>query len=294
MTGIETYKTKESFSVVKVHYTADPDKRSDIAIAELEKGYPGGRGGAAWRKEMEIDFTAYSGQLLCYHILQQYRNKIIQERPIQPHFHKYGSLDWGRNNPASFHIYIVEDKKHIHSAHEIYQRDISIPTFSTLIKESPFYQDLLWISADPSIWNKNQETKEGLRSLADMFYDEGLRLIKGKSRDDTLAINELLDRWYELDIKNPRYTISPKNSKQIWELERLRYKDLSTAMIEKSNPNEQLVDKDNHAWDDFKYFISTWITEGEKDTSKKIVRGSVAYFLEEDERKENEWRQKYA
>ena len=131
MLGIDTYKTKESFIVAKIHYTADPDKRSNEVIAELEKGYPGGRRGAAWRKEMEIDFTAYSGQLLCYNILQQYRDKIIQERPVQPHFHKYGSLDWGRNNPASFHVYVVENGKHVHSAYEIYNRDMSIPIFST-------------------------------------------------------------------------------------------------------------------------------------------------------------------
>ena len=293
MLGIDTYKTKESFIVAKIHYTADPDKRSNEVIAELEKGYPGGHRGAAWRKEMEIDFTAYSGQLLCYNILQQYRDKIIQERPVQPHFHKYGSLDWGRNNPASFHVYVVENGKHVHSAYEIYNRDMSIPIFSSLIKNNPFYQDLFWISADPSIWNKNQETKEGLRSLEDMFRDEGINLIKGKSRDDALAINELLDRWYELNTHNPRFTISPKCSKQIWEFERLRYKELSTAMVDKSNSHEQLVDKDNHSWDDFKYFISTWITEGKEETEIKPERGSVAAFIQEDELKDADWRNKF-
>jgi hypothetical protein len=293
MQGIETYNTKESFRVVKVHYTADPDKSTEQAISELLKGYPGGRTGPAWRKEMEIDFTAYSGQLLCYNIIQEYRHKIIMERPIQAHFNKYGSLDWGRNNPASFHTYIVEDKKHIHSGYEIYGNGMSVADFATLIKASPFYKELCWISADPSIWNKTQETKQGIRSLADLFQDEGISLVRGKSRDDTYAINELLDRWYKLDEKEPRYTISPRCPKQIWELERLRYKELSTAMVDKANPEEQLVDKDNHAWDDFKYFVSTWISEGHMDTTIKSEKGSVAWEMEQEEMMAKDWKRKY-
>ena len=261
MTGINAYKTKDGFQVMLLHYTADPLKSTPEAIAELEKGYPGGRAGAAWRKEMEIDFTAYSGQLLCYHLLQQYRHKIIQDQYVKSYEHKYGSLDWGRNNPACFHTYAVNETKNIHSAFEIHKRDMSIPEFSLLIKNSPYYQDLRWISADPSLWSKNQETKQGLRSLEDMFQDEGIHLIKGKSRDDALAINELLDMWNKLDENEPIFTISPKCPMQIWEFERLRYKKLTTAMIEEKNLHETLVDKDNHSWDDFKYFISTWITQ---------------------------------
>lgn len=293
MIGIETYKTKESFTVARVHYIADPEKSTPEAIAELEKGYPGGRHGAAWRKEMEIDFTAYSGQLLCYSILQQNRNKIITERPIQPYEHKYGSLDWGRRNAASFHIYSVKEGKHIHSAFELYKKDTSIPDFTTMMKAMPNYKDLIWISADPSMWNKNQETKEGLRSLEDMFRDNGVILIKGKSRDDAIAINELLDRWYELDKREPTFTISPRNIMQIWEFERLRYKELTTGMIDKANPDEQLVDKDNHSWDDWKYFISTWITSGKLDSSQKIEKGSVAYEMDKLEMEANDWRAKY-
>jgi hypothetical protein len=256
MQGIETYKTKESFTVVKVHYTADPDKRTEEAIAELAKGYPGGRGGAAWRKEMEIDFTAYSGQLLCYHILQQYRHKIIVDKFIPSYWLKFGSLDWGRNNPASFHVYAVSDVGHIHSSYEIYMNNTSIPDFSNLIKECKYYSELPPIIADPSLFNKNQEEEKDAESIADKFRKNGINLVPAASRNDQLAINELLDRWDKLDTQDSRFTISPQCPKQIWEFERLRYKELSTAMLEMKNPHEVLVDKDNHSWDDYKYFIS--------------------------------------
>ena len=259
MTGLDIYRTKDGFQVARLHYTADPERTTEEWLKETEKGYPGGKAGAAWRKEMEIDFTAYSGQLLCYDLLTRYKHKIVQDRYVKGYEYKYGSLDWGRNNPASFNVYTVDETRHIHSAYEIYLRDTSIPDFSTLIKQCPFYQDLIWISADPSIWNKNQENKEGLQSLNDKFQQNGITLTKGKSRDDTLAINELLDRWYKLDEREATFTISPKCPKQIWEFERLRYKEITTAMIEQKNPHEQLVDKDNHSWDNWKYFISTWL-----------------------------------
>ena len=256
MLGIDTYKTKESFTVVRVHYTADPNKRSNEAIAELEKGYPGGRGGAAWRKEMEIDFTAYSGQLLCYHLLQNYRNKIVIDKFIPDYWLKFGSLDWGRRNYASFHVYSVSEEGHIHSSFEIYLNNTSITDFSTLIKECPYYPQLPTIIADPSLFNKNQEEEKEAESIADKFEKQGVILEPAPSRNDQLAINELLDRWDKLDLKESTFTISPRCPKQLWEFERLRYKELTTAMLEMKNPHEVLVDKDNHSWDDFKYFIS--------------------------------------
>lgn len=264
MRGLEIYKTKEGFTVAKLHYTADPNKDPERNgqewLRNALQGIPGGKSSPMWRKEQEIDFTAYSGQLLCYHIIQQYRHKVIVDKYVKASDYKYGSLDWGRNNPASFHTYAVDEDGNIHSAYEIYLNDTSIPDFSSLIKQSPYYQDLMWISADPSMWNKNQEEKQGLCSLYDKFLKEGISLQKGKSRDDSIAINELLDRWYQLDVNKPKFTISPKCIKQIWEFERLRYKEITTAMVEQKNYEETLVDKDNHSWDDWKYFISKLIS----------------------------------
>lgn len=263
MKGLDVYKTKDGFAVARLHYTVDPDK--DPSRNGMEwfknalKGVPGGTGSPMWRKEMEIDFTAYSGQLLCYDIIQNYRHKIVVDKYVKGSDFKYGSLDWGRNNPASFHVYSVDEDENIHSSYEIYRNDTSIPDFSSLIKQCPYYQDLMWISADPSMWSKNQEEKQDLRSLYDKFVDEGIILQKGKSRDDTIAINELLDMWYRLDINEPKFTISPRCIKQVWEFERLRYKEITTAMVEFSNLHETLIDKDNHSWDDYKYFISKLI-----------------------------------
>ena len=288
MQGLDIYKTKDGFTVARLHYTADLDKATEEWLKETEKGYPGGRAGSAWRKEMEIDFTAYSGQLLCYHILTNYKHKIIKDRYVQSFEQKFGSLDWGRNNPASFNIYSIDEKLNIHSCFEIYLRDTSIPRFAQLIKDSPYYKELNYITADPSMWNKNQEDKDMLRSLFDKFEDEGITLRKGKSKDDSLAINELLDMWNKLDENEPRFTISPRCPKQIWEFERLRYKQLTTALFDKSNYHETLVDKDNHSWDNFKYFISTWLYPTELPKPTQNVHPNSAWAKAERIRKRRE------
>jgi len=281
MNGLDIYKTRDGFTVARLHYTADPDKITEDGqpIPDLLEGYIGGRSGAAWRKEMEIDFTAYSGQLLCYNIMQKYRDKVIVDKYVKEADNKYGSVDWGRNNPASFHVYCVDEDKAVHSAYEIYVRETSIPDFCSLIKQCPYYQDLHWISADPSMWNRNQEDIQDLKSLYDKFTEQGIWLQKGKSRDDTIAINELLDRWDKLDEREPRFTISPKCMKQIWEFERLRYKEITTAMIELKNQNESLVDKDNHSWDDWKYFISKLISPADLHTHKDLSILSPEYHM---------------
>jgi hypothetical protein len=295
MQGLDVYKTVDGFTIARLHYSADPDKITSDGepTSELLEGYVGGKSGAAWRKEMEIDFTAYSGQLLCYGLLNNYSSKIIRGYEVKPYHYKVGSVDWGRNNPCSFHEYIIGDEKHIHSNHEIHQNNMSVPEFCNKIKVSPHYNEFLWISADPSLWNKNQETREGLRSLEDMFREEGVILRKGISRDDSVAIEELLTRWSNLDIQEPRFTISHSCPKQRWEFERLRYRELTTSMIEKSNPHEQLVDKDNHSWDDFKYMITTFLSEPNAGKQPVAPRHSVAWFNEQAQVSANDWKSKY-
>lgn len=292
MKGLDVYKTKDGFAVAQVHYSADPEKDPERNGAKwferALRGIPGGRNSPMWRKEQEIDFTAYSGQLLCYAIMQEYRHKIIVDKYVKESDYKYGSLDWGRNNPASFHVYSVDENTNVHSAYEIYLRDTSIPDFCSLIKQCPYYQSLNWISADPSMWNRNQEDQQDLKSLFDKFHERGVMLQKGKSRDDEIAINELLDRWYRLDINEPKFTISPRCGKQIWEFERLRYREITTAAVELSNPHETLIDKDNHSWDDFKYFISKLISTPDLKSQDVLSDISPLYRLQEARRKREE------
>lgn len=298
MIGLDIYKTKDKFTVARIHYTVDPRKDPGREGQEWLKkalaGVPGGINGPHWRKEMEIDFSAYAGELLCAHIIHSHRNKIIVDKKLDETWYRYGSLDWGQNNPLSFHNYCLDNDRNIHSYYEIYQPGLSISEAKKLIANSPDFHRLKWLSADPSMWINNQQTKEGLRSLADLFFDKdyggvSILLRKSISKSDTLAIAELMERWNNLEERQSSFTISPRCPKQIWEFERLRYEEISLALIERKNPSEQLVQKDNHAWDDWKYFVSTWLYEPKKKEKPKFEEFSLARYDEEDSLKEKEF-----
>lgn len=61
MIGIAERDTESGIHVFRVHYTANPAKRSAEALDELATGMPGKRKGRAWKREMEIDWTVATG-----------------------------------------------------------------------------------------------------------------------------------------------------------------------------------------------------------------------------------------
>ncbi len=61
MQGIEERDTESGIHVFRVHFTADPWKRSEAVQEELARGMPGGRKGRDWRREMMIDWSVGSG-----------------------------------------------------------------------------------------------------------------------------------------------------------------------------------------------------------------------------------------
>ena len=57
MIGVEE-RDHGGIHIVRLHYSADPEKRSACWLAAAKEGYPGER---MWRREMEIDWTIASG-----------------------------------------------------------------------------------------------------------------------------------------------------------------------------------------------------------------------------------------
>lgn len=63
--GIKTWKnTKNKFTVVALHYTADPEKDPDREGKEWYDKEKSGTPKATWDKEYEIDFSTKSGKLV--------------------------------------------------------------------------------------------------------------------------------------------------------------------------------------------------------------------------------------
>jgi hypothetical protein len=87
--GLTTRRTSSGIQVVRVHYSADPDRDSEWAAQERRKysSQP------AWDREQEIVHDAGGGEPVFAEILNRYADKIIIRDPsfqIPPHWIRIG------------------------------------------------------------------------------------------------------------------------------------------------------------------------------------------------------------
>jgi len=213
-------------------------------------------------KELDINYKASAGGLAIKHLQNPDKKKLIYIDDISPHHPSntgarfFGGLDWGSTNPSSYHVYrvraIAEDLYEVISMWEYYEPS-SLPELAAAVKSCPFAQYVENIYADPSMWHFNQQNPQGVTSLAYLLRDEYAILLTSGQRGDTYAL-EQLNIMCETEI---RFHICANCENQRREFEGLRYEVLSDRMVSKKNKSEKLVDKDNHSWDDFKYFYNT-------------------------------------
>ncbi len=269
--GIQTGISSEGVQVIRIHYSADPIKDPDTVegarwIARELQGYRG-KTDPRWRKEMEVDFDAHGGQLLFPYMLESLNALFVKPYPAND-LKLLAGLDYGTRNPSAFEVLAKDSDDKINIAYEYYEAPKKIDetddefrarkgykVLCAAIKECPYFKNLD-ILADPSLWNKTQEASDskGLMSVADLFLQEGVVLRPGQRGRD-FACYELIDNDLWGNPTNPRLTISQNCPWLWWEMQRLRFGDYSATTQVNQNLKEQIVDKDNHAWDAVKYAI---------------------------------------
>lgn len=266
MKGFRRRTAQSGFTVLRIHYSADPAKDPDnfegMEWYENElRGYPGGKTSAAWRQEMEIDWDAAGGELV-FPQLENHRDKIIcKPFEVPESWGLYASYDYGHRNPAAFLVHAIDHDGDLWTVWEFYKAGLGYRQQSMAIRNCPYYPRLAYLPiADPSIWAQNQQTESDVKSIAQLFFElpesEQVIFIPGQAGGDiTVAERINGDLWYDLGTKKPRWRIFNTCPKLIWELERLRYQEWSGTQQEMKNLREQIVDKDNHAWDATKMFL---------------------------------------
>lgn len=271
MNGILDYKTKSGFRVVKVHYSADPEKdpKTDEGQEWLRRSLEGVMGGvtsSAWRREMEIDFSAKGGTKI-FPELEAMHESILVDPFVVPDWWKIeGGYDFGRRNPFSYHDYAIDGDRGIFVVYEAYGSDFEIPAQVRLIKASPFFSRVGIRHADPSIWaeDEHNERRDGYTSKQQIFSELGIHFAKGR-QDDIAGIERLEKMLFDVEIYEGGVRRVPKKAPQIkifktcmnlWnELINLRWSEHSVKVEEERGKKEELKQTDNHAWDDLKYFL---------------------------------------
>lgn len=201
--GIRTWTTPDGISVIRVHYSADPerDPDSEAGAAWLAKKmasgmYPGGIKGKAWQKEQEIDFSMFGGKAVYPQFafdLHVAKTKLfpIKGRPI------LRGWDFGLTPAASFSQITAEPYWNIFPClHTAGREGVGINAFA---QEAVEYSNLMYPDcsfldyADPSGGERSQNDAKTAFAWLGSF---GITPIKGvvSSRTRDQIIQLLLER----------------------------------------------------------------------------------------------------
>ena len=270
--GLSVRIASGSIPVMRVHYSSDPQKRpgtpeGDHWLAQALSGYPGGESSPRWRREMDIQYNAYGGAK-AFPDLARWKD-LLFVAPFNPAgYTLYASYDHGWTNPAAYHVHGINGDGHRATFFEFYGSRVPYTQIARIIKGesvtlpdgrrfhgNPFAGQERWKVADPSIWSENvAQNNAPNKSMAQLFAQEGVYFMEGERGGDVTVVEWLTSRYWS-DIEHPRYQITTDCPKLWWELTRLRHKEHSATVMLNSNTPEQLVDKDNHAWDGLKMFF---------------------------------------
>jgi hypothetical protein len=180
----------------------------------------------------------------------------------------YGSYDHGWRNPACYLVHGINYDGDIVTLWEFYGAGVPVGHIASIIKGktvqlqdgreyegNPFAGKEIYRIADPSIWAENQPQSDNTyKSVYEAFRDSGVLFNQGERGGDSTVASWLLGYFWQ-DLMSPRYRITQACPKLIWELGQQRYKEFSARIAMNRDQPEELVDKDNHAFDAMKYFL---------------------------------------
>lgn len=272
--GFSCRITNGGIAVRRFHYSADARKRpgtilGDRWLAEESRAYPMGMDDPRWQKEMEIKYGALGGTYLFPYWEQWKENGAIVVPPFDPiGYRLYASYDHGYNNPSCFLVHGLNNDGIITTIWEFYADHVPAHQIAEIIKGrdvrtqdgrffrgNPYAGRESFIIADPSIWAEDNPQSNGPnKSTAGIFRDCQVSMMAGERGAD-VTVGEWLVGHFWKDPKHPLYRIASSCENLIWEVGQQRHKSYSAAVALSRNAPEELVDKDNHAWDALKYFL---------------------------------------
>lgn len=279
--GISERITKAGIPVLRLHYSADPGKRpgtpeGDAWLEQAIQGYPGGTKSPRWMKEFEIDYGALGGTKLIPGWSELKENGRIIIPPITPiGFKLYGSYDHGWRHKAAYLVHGInsDGKKftlwEFWAAHVPYQyiaqiikgQTVRVPSpgcachpETRTFPGNPYAGQETYKVADRALWADDSPQADGtMKSMAKLFAKEGVHFVQAEAGGDT-TFAEWLMGYYWRDPMNPLYCITTACPGLIWEIGQQRHKDVSDTVARNKHQPEELVDKDNDAWDSCKYW----------------------------------------
>lgn len=302
--GVSERRTRQGQLVMKIHYTADPERASPEWAKKARKDYTSQ---GAWDREQEIIHEAGGGERLFSQILEQYADKILidpyadKESRFQPspHWRLIGGFDHGKANPTAALVAAVDFDGVIYILSEYYQPGLSPKQHVPQLHELNGFMRAEMFS-DPSIFYKTQAQADGkFKAISELYAEEGIsNLIPAPENNELLGMERILAHWHDLehneptlkivcprgvrDIQRPVYGVHNDGCPNLlWELRRTRREELSATQLVNRNPTEKIVDKDNHLRDCGKYMLLS-LPEPAKKTPELKAQEAIANIPVED------------
>jgi len=231
------------------HYSSHPDKRSPEWKAEMSKGYPGGVNGSPWMAEMEIDFGARSGSLVC----PSWRREVHLVKPfdLNPDWPRYRAIDPGLHNPFACLWGCLSPDKILYLYREHYKAGWTISQHAQYIRGATGRERIDWTVIDPSA---TARTLASPRSISDQLAEQGIICVPGDNRieDGLEAINEWL---LVKDVGLPNVLVFDNLHHFISEIEGYRFEIQTPEQAAHRDPREIPIKKNDHLMDAFRYMI---------------------------------------
>ncbi len=244
---------KNGFVVVTLHYTADPRKRSKEWLKEAKQGmHP-----AKFEQEYNISYTAMFGEKVFPEIKDR-KKDIVVASPFESwprDLPMWGGFDYGSRNPSSFHVYTVYDSV-LFAIWELYEPCKNIFEFAKKLHDCPYWEQVRYIVSDPDINAlKQRDMRTGATtSVQQQFIEAGINKLTLGLREEQSWIATMRSHWGGEQIT---FKILEACPNMIREFEEATYVTLSDRQLETQNYRESMVDKNNHALDDCKYFMNS-------------------------------------
>lgn len=270
-TGIRLWKNdKNKFTVLMLHYSADPKKDPAREGAKWLDNEKEGFSEAKWNKEYEIDFTTKAGKLIFGAQFCDFDKNVhlIKSFELPEPIELLLSLDFGQRNPTAALVGAWTTDNRLYIIDEYYKPGVPSRTSGEMIKkfdyllpgieETESYSQKRRIIdvafdikvIDPTTSSKNRakviEGEEIEYSVKEEFYDRGFDFSLGANNVDS-SITRIRE-YMNIDASGkPRlYIFQDKCPNLCWELQNYRYKELTEATKRIKNKPEEPVKKDDH------------------------------------------------
>lgn len=306
--GVEIARLRESGALrMQVHYTADPVKRSPEWFAATTQGVSD----QDWAQEYDINWKAKAGTPAIKQLRLRWNEIVVARFDPPPSWPRFATGDHGGTNPTSWHFHAIGPDGRGYTYDEYYVAGAAVGRhIEALRARKDFDQIGMWI-LDGACWALNQnvsdtslegQTEHMRKSIAQM-YQEGTRTVAGipvipaaRNLSDAVKIAAVERVWPPPDPENPQAPLGPitwhvmdNNPNLLRECEGQVWAELSYVQKLKRNDPEQLVDKDNHAFDEWCYGLLHYATADLQGTFEAVTmeesRERLRVEIQEEHRK---------